>query len=264
MEKIRRILEGRKQYLLRLKREKEHALVNAPEGVLRVCCHGQRTQYYRRENEKDVSGAYLCKKDMDLVRMLAQKEYDQKVFRAVEKEMGAIERCLKGYPMTGAEEVYGMLHRERRKLVVPIRETDEEYVQHWEGVTYEGKTFEENVPEFYTAKNERVRSKSEWIIADMLNKEGVPYRYECPLKLKGMGMVYPDFQVLNVKLRKEFYWEHLGMMDDPEYVERALQRLKVYEQNGFYPGENLIVSFETRTNPLNQKEIMNKITHYLK
>lgn len=52
-----------------------------------------------------------------------------------------------------------------------------------------------------------MRSKSEVIIADLLNKEGIPYRYEFPLYLKEFNTVYPDFTILNVRKRKEIYWE---------------------------------------------------------
>lgn len=68
------------------------------------------------------------------------------------------------------------------------------------------------------------------IIADLLNKEGIPYRYEYPIQLNGVGWIYPDFTVLNVRLRKEYYWEHLGMMDDYSYAEKALQKISSYEQ----------------------------------
>lgn len=264
MKEVRRILEVRKNQLLQLKEEKEKSLLRAPKGFLRVNCQGSRIQYYRRENASDANGVYLREKDRDLVRKLAQKEYDRKVLREVEKELRAIERCLAGYPVTGVEEIYEKLHRERQKLVVPVWEPEEQYVRNWEAFVYEGKTFEEDAPEFYTVKKERVRSKSEWIIADLLNREGVPYRYECPLDLKGMGRVYPDFMVLNVKRRKELYWEHLGMMDDAVYVEKALQKIAVYEQNGIYPGEGLILTHETRKNPLSQKLVMNMIARYLK
>ena len=77
-----------------------------------------------------------------------------------------------------------------------------------------------------------------------------------------MGQIYPDFTVLNVKKRKEYYWEHFGMMDDPSYAEKVLQKLSTYEQNGIFPGEQLIITFETRKNPLNQKQISNLIEHY--
>lgn len=264
MEEVKSALEARRKQLLQMKREKEAALEHVPKGALRICCHGNRTQYYYKEKPHDGNGTYLRRQDRDFACELAQKEYDQKVLRAVEKELGLVEKCLAGYPQMVAEKVYEKLHKERKKLVVPVREMDEQYVRTWEAVSYQGKGFGENVPEFYTAKKERVRSKSELIIADLLKKEGVPYRYECPIYLKGIGQVYPDFTVLNVRTRKEFYWEHLGMMDDAAYAERALQKMAMYEQNGIYPGEKLILTYETRKCPLSQKAVKNVIAHYLK
>ena len=264
MDAVKRELEKRAKQLLYLKGNKEKALQEAPKGCLRISCEENRTQYYHRENMSDRNGRYLREKERDLARKLAQKEYDQKVLRAVEKELGVIERYLKGYPVMEAEEIYEKLHEERKKLVVPIVEPEEEFVKNWEAVVYQGKAFQEDAPEFYTVKNERVRSKSEWIIADFLMREGIPYRYECPLYLKGMGQVYPDFTVLNVRKRKEIYWEHLGMMDDAGYAEKALQKIAAYEQNGIYPGEGLILTHETGKNPLSRKMVMNMIEHYLK
>ena len=264
MEEVRKVLEERKIQLMQLKKMKEKALQNVPKGALRICCNGNRTQYYHRKERKDRRGVYLPEKEKDLAGILAQKEYDQKVLHAVEKELRVIEKCLAGYPVTDAEVIYEKLHEERKKLVLPIRESEEQFVRNWEAVVYQGKGFEENAPEFYTAKNERVRSKSEWIIADFLKREGIPYRYEYPMYLNGMGQVYPDFTVLNVKSRKELYWEHLGMMDDVAYMERALQKIAAYEQNGIYLGESLILTYETGKSPLSQKLVMNKIEHYLK
>ena len=54
------------------------------------------------------------------------------------------------------------------------------------------------------------------------------------------------------------------MMDDPSYAEKALQKLSTYEQNGIFPGEQLIITYETRKNPLSQKQVLNFIEHYLK
>lgn len=262
MEEVKEVLEARKKQLLQMKQDKEVALEQAPKGNLRICCHGNRTQYYYKEKPHDGNGTYLRRRDREFACELAQKEYNQKVLKAVKKELEMVERCLAGYPQVSAENVYENLHKERKKLVVPVRETDEQYVRRWEAVSYQGKGFGENTPEFYTAKKERVRSKSEWIIADLLKQEGVPYRYECPCYLKGIGLVYPDFTVLNVRERKEYYWEHLGMMDDVAYVEKALQKIAMYEQNGIYPGERLILTYETRKNPLSQKMIMHVIEHY--
>ena len=224
MNKIKNLLKSREEYLLQLKKEKEQALKNVPEGVLRICPHGKRTQYYWRIDAKDLSGTYIRDKDISLAQKLAQKDY--------------------------------------QKLIIPIKDTDEQYIQKWENITYHGKEIGENTPEIYTAKGERVRSKSEVIIADILSGEGIPYKYECPLKLKGWGNVYPDFTVLNVAERKELYWEHFGMMDDMDYVEKALHKITLYEQNEIFPGDKLILTYETKNNPINQKTIRRIIQHY--
>jgi len=264
MEEIKKMLEAREKELLRLKREKEKALKNVPGGTLRICDYGNRTQYYHRKNAKDSSGVYIPEKDRELACKLAQKEYDSKVLKAIEKELIAMKKYLRNSPPKTAECIYETLHKERRKLIIPIKETDEQYIQMWEAIQYEGKWMDESLPEYYTAKGERVRSKSELIIADLLNREAIPYRYECPIYVKEFGVVYPDFTVLNVRTHEEYYWEHLGMMDDLAYVEKSLQKIWTYEQNEIYPGDKLLITHETRKNPLNQKQIMSIIDHYLK
>lgn len=100
--------------------------------------------------------------------------------------------------------------------------------------------------------------------ADILNQEKIPYKYERPILLKGWGKVYSDFTVLNVSERREIYWEHLGIMDEPNYVEKALQKIALYQQNGIFPGKSLILTYETKKNPINQKSIRFMIKEYIK
>ena len=127
----------------------------------------------------------------------------QKILRAIEKEIIAIQKYLTSCPQIDVEQVYNSLHQERKKLVTPIWEPDNNYIYKWKSIIYKGKGFGDNIPEFYTANGERVRSKSELIIADLLTKEGIPYRYEYPIYLKGFGRIYPDFTTLNIRNRKE-------------------------------------------------------------
>ena len=264
MEELRTILEKRKEYLLQIKRQKEKSLAKAPEGRLRVCSRKGKPQYYRRSDSQDLKGEYIKKNDHRMVMALAQKDYDQKVLKAGEEELQAIAQYLRNCPAVPAEQVYENLNPERQKLIMPIRETDDQYVSEWAAKEYLGKSFDESMPELYTARGERVRSKSEVIIADLLVREGIPYKYECPLYLDGWGQVYPDFTVLNVWERKVLFWEHLGMMDDPVYAEHAVAKIDCYEQNGIFLGKNLILTFETQKRPLNQKQIMRLVQQYLK
>ncbi len=264
VEEIKKFMKERKKYLCTIKKKKEKALIVAPEGTLRICCNGKNVYYYRRTDPKDTSGVYLQKKNIHLAEKLAQKDYDEQVLRSIEKEIKAIDKYLEGCPNVHTEDVYMRLHKERQKLVNPIQKTDEQYVKEWEDVKYQGKGFELNMPEFITTKGERVRSKSEIIIADMLAREGIPYRYEYPLYIKGYGTIYPDFTILNVRTRKEFYWEHFGMMDNPAYAEHAIQKIAGYEDNGIEVGEKLIVTYEMKSIPMNQKQITRIVEQKLK
>lgn len=71
------------------------------------------------------------------------------------------------------------------------------------------------------------------------------YQYERPLYLKGFGTVHPDFTFLSRETGEEIYWEHDGRMDDPIYAQNAVKKIQAYEENGIYPGERLILTFET-------------------
>ena len=48
-----------------------------------------------------------------------------------------------------------------------------------------------------------------------------------------------------------FYWEHAGRMDDPRYSNDFVQKMNLYMENQLFQGEDVVVTYETMTNPLN-------------
>jgi len=63
-----------------------------------------------------------------------------------------------------------------------------------------------------------VRSKSEVIIANLLAAAKVPFRYEIPLFAPDGTFYLPDF---TIEWRgQKFFWEHLGMLDKPDYKQK--------------------------------------------
>lgn len=95
------------------------------------------------------------------------------------------------------------------------------------------------------------------IIADILDEMSVPFLYEKPLQI-GSATVHPDFTLLNIRERREMYWEHFGMMDDMEYRNNAFQKMRKYEST--FRRSSLIWTFETERFPLNTKAVRNMIT----
>lgn len=125
------------------------------------------------------------------------------------------------------------------------------------------KSFEEDAPLIMTERGERVRSKSEKIMADYFYRHGIEYKYECPIYLKGMGTVYPDFTFFSRWAGEEIYWEHNGKMDDPAYAEKAIRKIQAYENNGIFPGDRLILTYETERNVLSTGKIKQMVERYL-
>ena len=108
-----------------------------------------------------------------------------------------------------------------------------------------------------------LRHGIEKILADYFYHKGIPYQYEKPLLLQGFGVVYPDFTFLSPRTRREIYWEHDGKMDDPAYAKSAVRKIDTYQKNGIYPGENLILTFETSDIPLNTRTIQEMVRRFL-
>lgn len=138
-----------------------------------------------------------------------------------------------------------------------------EYSVQWSSVPFEKLGIAVDYAELVTQNGEHVRSKSELTIANMLKRNGLVYRYECPLILKGNKKVYPDFMILNKRTREVIIWEHRGMMDDIRYARDAVIKIKEYEKNNYVLGRNLIITEETSTSPLSTTEIQRMIDTYL-
>ena len=87
-----------------------------------------------------------------------------------------------------------------------------------------------------TERGEAVRSKSEVIIANLLHKNGVDYRYEEPLELGGITK-YPDFTIEDDNTGEMYYWEHLGMLNDQSYRRRWNEKLTWLREQRISPIE---------------------------
>ena len=264
MNRVVEIVNERIEDLQEIIQIKEKEIRTAPKGIVNIVQSGNRTQYYYKNNSSDTNKRYLKVSEKGLVRDLCQKDYNEKVLAAAKAEYAMLQKVKIQYQKGTYEDVYDKLSDCRKKMVCPLNISDDEFVLNWENVEYAPKGFRADAPEYYTDRGERVRSKSEILIANALYKYHIPYRYEYPLVLKGFGRIHPDFMVLNVRLRKEFFWEHMGMMDDADYAEDALQRIHMYEKNDIFPGKKLILSHETMKNPLSTTHIEKLIMHYLR
>lgn len=77
-----------------------------------------------------------------------------------------------------------------------------------------------------------VASKIEFILYKALQKSGLVFKYEEPLKLKNLSYeIHPDFTIF-LKGGRKLFWEHLGMLDTRKYYNDWVDRRKAYKEHG--------------------------------
>lgn len=251
-------------------------LAKSPEGRLTVRFKSGHPTYgikdYRNKTEK-----YINVQNKQLLAEMQEKEYCIALKKAAEEEYKQIEKVLSILDKTpDLNSVFYNIPDDRRSQIKPYESSEAEEVRKiiekdrkfWK-VAYSGNKKDINSNTNYVTLNgERVRSKSELIIADRLKVAGIPYYYEghhllIDEETDAWDVWYPDFHVLNSKTGQLFFWEHFGMMDNPDYCASTLYKLETYAKHGLVMGKNLIVTLESSKHPLNTEYVDKIIKTFL-
>ena len=106
---------------------------------------------------------------------------------------------------------------------------------------------------FTTERGEKVVSKSEVIIANMLYHNNINYEYEKRLYYSKDKYILPDFTItIGVK---EYYWEHLGMIGTEMYDKRWIEKMEIFDN---FPNQ-LIKTYESSVLTDTVNEIIKKL-----
>ncbi len=242
----------------------ENEIQKAPPGIIRIANSDKRVQFYLREGKSDKDGKYIRKTNTQTIQTFLQKSYYEKVMKCLKAEIRNLENFIKKSDniAKNIQQTYSHFPMEIKQYIDPIDMSDDDYTKTWLCIPYQGKAIPDHIPVYKTNNGELVRSKSELTIANKLAERGIPYKYECPLTLLNGKKIYPDFTILDIRTRKEIYWEHRGMMDDREYAKQAVFKMKSLMKDGIILGKNLIITEETTTNPLGTNEIDAVIMSY--
>lgn len=231
--------------------------------------HDRYQFYWITLNDKNNTGKqeivkrYLGSDENETVRTLAQKSYDMAARRLLSKRIPQLEGLLKDYQSGELDLLYDILHPMRKRSVQPLLPTNRQRMDQWKRRAFQPKSISNMRENLYTNKNEKVRSKSEKILADLFTARGIEYKYECPLYLPNGTCIHPDFTFYHPERQIEMYWEHFGMMDVPEYANNALRRIALYESANIHPGDRLIMTFESSECTLDLRIAEERIQRYL-
>lgn len=260
---IRPLAEDYLNTLEQLQSKIIHEEKNFPEGKLRISKQKSTYQYYLITEKTNRHGKYLSKKKVPLITQLAKKTYYKKLLPALKKEIKNVQSILSSLTPNSISQVYENLNTALKPYLSNIIKSDEEYANEWKKINYSKKSFKETQAKHFTSFGLMVRSKSEILIAEALNRNNIPFRYEFPVIIKKYGTVYPDFYCLNPRTHEEIIWEHFGLMDNQEYAEKTIKKINDYVENGFSLKKNLCFTMETTNNPLTLKQVNQVIRQFL-
>lgn len=257
------IVDKSMENLMWLKRFLLKELETAESGLLRLQKKGNTFQYFHITKSGDTIGSYIPKSEEKLIKRLAQRDYYKKLLPVVEKDLVAIEKFKRNYVENPAVKVFEGLLEGRQSYISPITLRNEDYLNEWLNVPYKQNPYMMEKRVFKVDEKTFVRSKSEFLLATTFKKYGIPFRYEPAVGLENGKIVYPDFICLNVQTRQEFLWEHFGLLNESEYLEKNIQKIKEYSDSGYLIGKNLIVTMESLENQLDLETVENYIKGFL-
>ena len=194
--------------------------------------------------------------ETQLMAQLATKRYLEEEIEILTKDIAAIERFVATYIEPTPERIIERLPNKYKAMA----EDCFFYRQRWTTEPYEQSTYKPEEKVQVTSRGLKVRTKSEVVLAEMLDAAGITYRYEQMINIEGFSFA-PDFTILT----KEgiVYWEHAGKIHEEHYRNRHKWKLSMYEKVGIVSWENLIVTYDNAKGGLDTRIIRSEIENKL-
>lgn len=211
--------------------------------------------------QNKVKRTYLPKSERSLAEQLALKGYLNARMRDNIIELKATNSYLNICRKSNFAEKYLNQNQEIHQLVATKIVSQDAIVSEWLASRYTGPPRNPEQLIYETKAGFKVRSKSEKKVVNNLFDAGIPLKYEDKLHVNCHD-IYPDFTIMNPHTHKVYIWEHFGKMDDYGYRKNNMPKIDDYAVLGYHLGENLLLTFETRTSDIDEDTIRFYIEHY--
>lgn len=221
-----------------------YSIDGAPDDTLNIRFNRRSKRYEYYLYEKGNKRTYLPKSAIPRAYSIVTKDYHKKLLQIVQSRLQRDELAFACHELPLAS-VFDSLNPGRKALLTPFLLDDEAFTQSWYDEHPGSSNSRSFIHSYTTNRGETVRSKSEKMLADLFDRLGIPYVYECAFLHKDGTVSYPDFLLLNLRLRKTVLFEHFGLMDDPEYVQNFCKKLRVLTEDGLVFGVDFLFSSET-------------------
>lgn len=190
--------------------------------------------------------------------LLTAQEHDLKIL------IEAFGRCLRYYDRSvkQLDELQLSANPELKRLLSMAMMPTDQRVINWANEPYDKyDQFPENLIFPTLKEGEFVRSKIEAIVAAILYRLGLQYKYE-KMTLLGNKWYAVDFTVLDTRDFREIPLEVFGMMSNQEYYDSYCKKMYAYNRAGYVEGINFLAFKESSVSPLGQLNIENEIRDF--
>ena len=245
--------------LCRNLRERQDALrkelLDLPDGELYIFSdRNGACRYYnrlRKVGNRKKERRYGIKKDPELLNALVRKKYVTEALARLEKDIAEADRMLAEYVPADENSVMEEFVGRYPELAEGIysRRNDRK----WAELAGARSDFHEESLTSVAADGTPRRSRGELLIGAKLDRHGIPYVYEA---LAHPDLPYrPDFMIERPKDGKIIFWEHIGKVNDADYMEGCRRKFAAYEDVGIVPWDNLIITYDQANGGVNERLI---------
>jgi len=203
-----------------------------PEGYLVK----RKTTYLQRIGARE----FGITKKPEIIRMLCRKRYLLVREEQLKNNISLLSSTPDKIDFAKPEELITKMPQAYQNL--PVEYFHHPKIQSWLAQSQQKNTFPLSGGSYHSQKGIALRSKSELIIANLLEKYNLPYHYDTALNFTEKT-IYPDFKIKNPYTNKLVIWEHFGALNQPDYERKMNDKMNTYLSHG-YTSENLIYTFE--------------------
>ena len=195
-------------------------------------------------------------------------KYFKKALEVIEENIVAMENFLRVYKNTKAEHINELLKKTysipRKRLMMLDDREAEEWLDQKRKEKSKYPVFDEAGLTVTAFDGTLVRSRAEALQYEAYYIYNLPVIFEYPYKI-GNELYRPDFLSLDVYLRRDVISEHLGNWFHEndhkrnKYRNESIHRIDEYTKIGFYPEDNLMLTFGTNDRVFNAQSIHRKV-----
>ena len=235
MSTIKQIIKTEIRVYTYLRNSFKEQLEDLPAGSISVEKRGEHKYLHYNNAGRSSHLSMRRPDDISLARKLRRKQFLKKSIRILSNDIAVLSKALDKLLDYDPKSISDSLSS--GYSIIPSRENE----------VLSG--FDPHTHDFYN-----FRSKSEEIIALILEANGLLYAYETQLIAAGKSYK-PDFIIFDPRTNTMVIWEHLGLLDKDDYYRKNIQKLMDYWAEGYILGRNLIISCETSDKPLTAADV---------